>query len=103
MRAFTFHCFTRGDLTLLRAFCGVLVCLFWLCVGVLLFVVVLCFLFGLPLTILRSGSCLPEQTTVGAVMACAAWEKKKSNSSLNIDAEGARQASKRRLYSFILH
>ena len=48
-----------------------------LCVGVLLFVVVLCFLFGLPLTNLRSGSCLPEQTTVGAVMACTAGEKKK--------------------------
>ena len=37
-----------------------------------LVVLVLCFLFGLPLTILRSGSCLPEQTTVGAVMACTA-------------------------------
>ena len=35
------------------------------------------FLFGLPLTILRSFSCLPEQTTVGAVTACTAWEEKK--------------------------
>ena len=35
------------------------------------------FLFGLPLTTLRSFSCIPEQTTVGAVMARTAWEKKK--------------------------
>ena len=48
----------------------------FVCVLFFLFVFVLCFLFGLPLTILRSFSCLPEQTTVGAVIACTAWEKK---------------------------
>ena len=51
----TFHCLTRGDLTLFEGFCGVFVCLFCLCFGG--FVFVLCFLFGLPLTILRSFSC----------------------------------------------
>ena len=75
----TFHCLTRGDLTLFEGFCGVFVCLFCFVLGV--FVFVLCFLFGLPLTILRSFSCLPEQTTVGAVMACTAWEKKKLETS----------------------
>ena len=56
MRAFTFHCFTRGDLTLFQVF-------LW-CFG--LFVLFVCWSFAvcgcvvLSLTILRSGSCLPE-------------------------------------------
>ena len=56
-----------------------LVCVLGFCC---LFVLVLCFLFGLPLTILRSFSCLPEQTTVGAVMACTAKGGKKKQFSV---------------------
>ena len=56
-----------------------MVFLFVCFVCVLGFLVCVCvvFLVWNPLTILRSFSCLPEQTTVGAVMACTAWEKKK--------------------------
>ena len=57
--------FCFGGSVCVLGFC----CLLWCCV--------FCVLFGLPLTILRSGSCLPKRTTVGAVTACTAGEKKK--------------------------
>ena len=57
--------FCFGGSVCVLGFC----CLLWRCV--------FCVLFGLPLTILRSGSCLPKRTTVGAVTACTAGEKKK--------------------------